>query len=38
MMVKGNFEQRSRLLFKFYDIERTGGVSYDELIKMVFFI
>lgn len=35
MMVKGNFEERSKLLFKFYDFEGSGGVSYDELLKMV---
>lgn len=34
-MVKGNFEDRSKLLFKLYDIDNTDGVSFKELIKMV---
>jgi Ca2+-binding EF-hand superfamily protein len=36
-MVKGSFQDRSRLLFKFYDLDCTGGVSYNELLKMVYF-
>ena len=34
-MVKGSFQDRSKLLFKFYDLDCTGGVSYNELLKMV---
>jgi hypothetical protein len=29
MMVKGSFQDRSRLLFKFYDLDCSGGVSYN---------
>ena len=35
LMVKGSFQDRSKLLFKFYDLDCTGGVSYNELLKMV---
>jgi Ca2+-binding EF-hand superfamily protein len=28
LMVKGSFEERSKLLYKFYDMSGTGGVSY----------
>jgi len=37
-MVKGNFEDRTKLLFKLYDIDNTDGVSFKELIKMVTYI
>lgn len=37
-MVKGNFEDRSKLLFKLYDIDNTGGVSFKELVKMVLLL
>lgn len=35
-MVKGSFQDRSKLLFKFYDLNNSGGVSYNQLLKMVF--
>jgi Ca2+-binding EF-hand superfamily protein len=35
LLVKGSFEERSKLLYKFYDMSNTGGVSYQELLKMV---
>jgi Ca2+-binding EF-hand superfamily protein len=35
LLVKGSFEERSMLLYKFYDRSNSGGVSYQELLKMV---
>jgi hypothetical protein len=35
VVVKGSFEERSKVLFNFYDVDKTGGVSYKEFLKMV---
>ena len=34
-MVKGSERERAELLFSFYDVDKTGGVSYSELLRMV---
>lgn len=37
-MVKGSFSEKCKFLFKMYDIDKTGGVSYNQFLKMVNFI
>lgn len=34
-LVKGEPEERVQALFCFYDINKTNGISYEELLKMV---
>ncbi len=29
VMVKGSFEEKSRILFNFYDVDKTSGISYS---------
>jgi Ca2+-binding EF-hand superfamily protein len=33
--VKGSFRKKVQALFEFYDIDKTGSISYGELLKMV---
>ncbi len=37
IMVKGTFEEKSKVLFNFYDADKSNGISYNELVKMVCF-
>lgn len=34
-LVKGSFRKKVMALFQFYDIDKTGNISYGELLKMV---
>jgi hypothetical protein len=29
LMVKGSFEQKSKILFNFYDVDKTSGICYN---------
>lgn len=33
--MKGSFRKKVLALFDFYDIDKTGNISYSELLKMV---
>ena len=35
LMVRGDKTQRAQLLFNLYDVDKTGGVSYSDLLRMV---
>ena len=37
LMVRGTQAERAVLLFQFYDVDKTGGVSFSELLRMVLF-
>ena len=34
-MIKGSFDQKADILFDFYDIDKTNGICFPQLIKMV---
>jgi Ca2+-binding EF-hand superfamily protein len=34
-MVKGSFHEKAEVLFELYDIDKSGGVKYSELLKIV---
>lgn len=35
LMVRGSKRERAELLFRFYDVDKTNGVSYNEFLRMV---
>jgi Ca2+-binding EF-hand superfamily protein len=36
--VKGTFEEKADALFEFYSMERSGGIRYGELLRIVNFV
>ena len=37
-MIKGTLRERANILFEIYDVDNTGGVKFNELLKIVPFL
>lgn len=35
IMIKGSFREKADVLFEIYDLEKSGGVNFSELLKIV---